>query len=105
MLVNGEQCDPSEVLKDTIEQNEERLKKIAEQKERLKQKIMVEWKQGLSRPFWRRCFEVMPYSKILETYEFIEDLVRTGYPVINKAALFVSQLKKMGYFPFKKKGK
>lgn len=100
MKVNDRQFDPSKFMDNMQKRNAERLKKIEQKKEQLKQKILVDWNEHESRVFWNQCFQKLTLTTIQQTYDLIEGLVKSGYPVINRAALFISQLKKMGFYPW-----
>lgn len=100
MMVNDEQFKPSEFMENMQKSNAERLKRTEQEKEKLKQKILVDWNEHESRVFWNQCFKKLTLDTIRQTYDLIEGLVKSGYPVINRAALFISQLKKMGFYPW-----
>lgn len=100
MIVNNQEHSPSEILAQVVKNNEHRAKSMDQQKERLKQRILYHWVQQGSIGFWNKCFKHVPLDVIREGYENLESLAKTGYPIRNKAALFVTNLRKMGYFPF-----
>ena len=101
MIVNNVKWNPEEFMTNLKKRSEEQLIKIEEEKERLKQRILSEWKQHKSVFFWEQCFKFVEFKIIRQTFRNTNDLADSGYPVKNKAGLFVSTLKKMGYFPWK----
>lgn len=95
----------SSPLAEVLEIGQKRMKDLEQEKERLLQKIVFEWNQIESVVFWRQCFQAVPFEIVRATYHNIKRLVETGYPVRNPSAFFVSTLKKMGYYPWKKEDK
>ena len=101
MIVNNKKWNPEEFMKNLKERSEEKTIEMEQEKERLKQRILLEWRQHKSVFFWEQCFKYVEFKIIRQTFNNTNDLAATGYPVKNKAGLFVSTLKKMGYFPWK----
>jgi hypothetical protein len=99
---DGTYIDP---LAEVMEIGRQRMKEQEQEKERLLQTIVYEWKQIESVVFWRQCMIKVPFEIVRATYQNIKSLIDTGYPVNNPAAFFVASLKKMGYFPWKKEDK
>jgi hypothetical protein len=95
----------SDPLAKVIEIGQRKMKEQEEEKERLLQKIVFDWNQIESVVFWRQCFQAVPFEVIRATFHNVNRLVETGYPVRNPSAFFVSTLKKMGYYPWKKEEK
>ncbi len=102
METNNEKFDAKAYLDNLQKKSEAAKENLQQDKERLKQKILDEWHQHSSVFFWEQCFRFVPYDVIKRTYKNVLNLETTGYPVKSHAGLFVSTLKKMGYFPFKK---
>lgn len=92
----------SSPLAEVMEIGQRKMKEQEQEKERLLQKIIFEWHQVESVVFWRQCMIKVPFEIVRATFQNIKSLIATGYPVNNPAAFFVSTLKKMGYFPWKK---
>lgn len=105
MKVLNRDADSDSSLAKVIEIGQRKMKEQEQEKERLLQRIVFEWNQIESVVFWRQCFQAVPFDVIRATYENIKRLVETGYPVRNPSAFFVSTLKKMGYYPWKKEVK
>lgn len=105
MKVLNRDVDSNSSLAKVIEIGQRKMKEQEQKKERLLQRIVFEWDQVESVVFWRQCFQAVPFEVVLATYHNIKRLVETGYPVRNPSAFFVSTLKKMGYFPWKKEDK
>ena len=101
MNVNGEQWNPQEFMENLKKRSEEKTIEMEQEKEKLKQRILLEWHQHKSIFFWEQCFKFVEFKIIKQTFRNTNELADTGYPVKNKAGLFVSTLKKMGYFPWK----
>ena len=99
---DGSQANP---LKGLMELGERKMKEAEQNKERLLQKIIYDWDQVKSTVFWRQCFQAVPFDVIRATYSNIKGLMEDGYQVNNPAAFFVSTLKKMGHYPWKKEDK
>lgn len=95
----------SSPLAGVMEIGQRKMKEQEQEKERLLQTIVFDWNQVGSVVFWRQCFQAVPFEIIRATYHNIKRLVETGYPVRNPSAFFVSTLKKMGYYPWKKEVK
>lgn len=101
MIVNGEHIDAMGAVYEANKKRKENELKLKQEMERLKVKIMVDWKQAKSAGFWKKCFKCVPFKIIKSTHQYILYLDKTGYPVANPPGLFVTMLKKQGYFPFK----
>lgn len=101
MNVNQKPWDPQKFVTDLKKRSEEKIRELEQEKEKLKQKILSEWNQYKSIFFWGQCFKFVDFDVIKQTYKNVIELEKSGYPVNNKAGLFVSTLKKMGYFPWK----
>lgn len=105
MQVLNEEGQYKNNFSDIFSGAEKRRKEIEIKKERLKQKILFEWKQSKSTVFWNQCFVALDYKIIFTVYSNIQDLIDTGYAINNPAAFFVHTLKKTGYYPFKQEEK
>lgn len=92
-------------MAEVMEIGQRKMKEQEHEKERLLQTIIFEWKQINSVVFWRQCMIKVPFEIVRATFQNIKSLIKSGYPVNNPAAFFVSTLKKMGYFPWKKEDK
>jgi len=92
-------------LAGVVDACQRRMKEVEQEKERLLQEIVFEWHQIESVVFWRQCLQCVPFKVVLSTYHNIKGLMESGYPVRNPSAFFVSTLKKMGYYPWKKEDK
>ncbi|MBA7637750.1 hypothetical protein ES703_45397 [subsurface metagenome] len=101
MTVNDEKWDPKDYLNNLKKRSEKKTIEMEQEKERLKQRILSEWHQHKSLFFWEKCFRFLDIRIIRQTFKNVNELEESGYPVKNKAGLFVSTLKKMGYFPWK----
>ncbi len=101
MIVNGKEFDPMQAILNAGKQREENDIKFKQEVEKLKIIIMVDWDQKKSHGFWKKCFELVPFDVIKRNYDYILNLKETGYPVKNPGGLFVTLMKKQGYFPFK----
>ena len=102
MQSNGKDFDAKEYLDGLQKKSEAAKKNLKFEKERLKQKILKNWNQYSSIFFWEQAFRCVPFDIMEQTYQNVLSLEENGYPVKNRAGLFVNTLKKMGYFPFKK---
>jgi len=100
LKVNGGDWNPEQFLERIQERKEEAMVKKKQEQERLKQRILNDWDQHKSINFWQQCFTFVPLKIIRQTFNNVEKLNASGYPVRNKAAFFVSTLKGMGYFPW-----
>ena len=89
------------IVDNMLSKGQQMRKDLQIKKERLKQKILYEWKETGSAVFWNQCFQVVDYQMIYEIYSNIKMLIKDGYEIKNPAAFFVSTLKKTGYFPWK----
>lgn len=101
MMVNGQEVDAMGAVYEARKRREENELKLKQEIERLKIRIMVDWKQAGSSGFWKKCFKYVPFKIIKKTHQYILYLDKTGYPVANPPGLFVTMLKKQGHFPFK----
>ena len=101
MIHNGQETDVMSAVKSTIEERKKREIKLTKKKERLQTTIIINWQQTTSMGFWKKCFKVVPFDVIQNTYKHIIQLKKEGYPVYNEAGLFVSILKKLGHIPLK----
>ncbi len=100
MEVNGKKWDPDQHMKNLKKRSEEAVIKREQEKERLKQRILSEWHQHKSISFWTQCFLYVPLKIIKQVFHNVIELKKEGYPVKNESGLFVSIIKKMGYFPW-----
>lgn len=101
MIVNGQEVDAMGAVYEARKKREESDLKLKQEMERLKIKIMVDWEQVKSAGFWKKCFKFVPFKIIKSTHQYILNLDQSGYPVANPPGLFVTMLKKQGYYPFK----
>ena len=102
MKVLNRDVDSNSSLAKVIEIGQRKMKEQEQERERLLQQIIFDWNQIESVVFWRQCFQAVPFEVVRATYHNIKRLMETGYPVRNPSAFFVSTLKKMGYYPWKK---
>jgi len=102
MESNGEKFNAKEYLDGLQKKSEAAEQNLRFKKERLKQKILKSWNQYSSIFFWEQAFLHVPFDVLEQTFQNVLALEKSGYPVKTRAGLFVSTLKKMGYFPFKK---
>lgn len=101
MIVNGIETDAMGAIYAAKEKRRVSEIKLKQEQERLRIKIIVDWKQGGSVGFWKKCFKQVPFKIIKSTYLYIIYLEETKYEVRNPAGLFVTMLRKQGFFPFK----
>jgi len=101
MNVNGKPWNSKEYVENLKKRSEETAIKMEQEKEKLKQRILSEWHQYNSIFFWQQCFKYVPLKIIRQTFDNINELAKSNYPVKNRGGLFVSTFKKMGYFPWK----
>jgi len=105
MQSNNEQKTTDSFFLRIAEEAKNNERDVNIKKNRLFISIMAEWDQAKSAFFWRQVFNTLDFKIINDLYRYIKDIINQGYPCRNPSALFVAELKNMGYYPFKKEVK
>ncbi len=96
----GGSFDAAGMLNSLKDEGEKRALKEQQEKERVKQKVMFDFNDASSAPFWNKCFQHIPLKTIKMLLSNMESLESQEYQIRNKPAFFINLLKKQGLFPF-----